>query len=290
MGRAHGVPVIAPATSAVPAGSAGLGKRLLSSVLLLPLFVWIVVWGPAWAFTALVIGVGAIGQWEFSRMFRRADVAGASGLGLVAGTAVTASFAFPEALPPVLTGAVMAVLVGALARGGRDIARAWAGAAVTVLGIGYVNLLLGHALWLHGLPDGVSWVLLLVLVTWVGETAAYVVGSTMGRHPLAPVVSPRKTIEGAVAQLLVSPLAAAAASAWLFPERRLVDAVALGVLLGVAGQVGDLVESLLKRSVGAKDTGQMLPGHGGMLDRIDGLLFNAPVLFYYVWATRGLHA
>ena len=128
----------------------------------------------------------------------------------------------------------------------------------------------------------VGFPLLLVSVTWLGETAAYLVGSTLGRHKLAPVISPRKTVEGAVAQLAVSVLAALGARAWFFPALSLQSAIVVGLLLGVVGQAGDLMESAIKRSVDTKDTGRVIPGHGGMLDRIDALLFAAPVLFYYL--------
>jgi phosphatidate cytidylyltransferase len=187
---------------------------------------------------------------------------------------------------PDRAGAAFAVvLLGLLAAsldGGVGGPARWQRVAVTLLGVCYVNWLLGHAISLRALPDGVHWILLLVWVTWIGETAAYAVGSLVGRHKLAPGISPGKTVEGAVAQLAASLLAALTAGGWLFPGLRVWDAVAVGVLLGVLGQVGDLVESALKRSVGTKDTGNVMPGHGGILDRIDGLLFNAPVLFYYV--------
>ena len=101
-------------------------------------------------------------------------------------------------------------------------------------------------------------------MTWIGETAAYTVGSLVGRHKLAPGVSPGKTVEGAIAQFAASLLAALTAGGWLFPGLRVGDAVIVGVLLGVLGQVGDLVESALKRSVGTKDTGNVIPGHGGL--------------------------
>ena len=103
-------------------------------------------------------------------------------------------------------------------------------------------------------------------------------------------ISPGKTVEGAIAQFAASLIAALTAGGWLFPGLRVGDAVIVGVLLGVLGQVGDLVESALKRSVGTKDTGNVIPGHGGILDRIDGLLFNAPVLFYYVTYGRAWSA
>jgi phosphatidate cytidylyltransferase len=110
---------------------------------------------------------------------------------------------------------------------------------------------------------------------------AYVVGSTLGRHKLAPVISPRKTVEGAVAQVAASVLTGAALGAWLLPGCGMTAALAGGALLGVVGQVGDLAESVLKRSVGTKDTGGIIPGHGGLLDRIDSLLFNLPAFFYF---------
>ena len=119
-------------------------------------------------------------------------------------------------------------------------------------------------------------------VVWIGDSAAYYVGSRWGRHKMAPVVSPNKSWEGAAASLLA---AAAAAALWSWIVRREVapGVVALGALANVAGQLGDLVESLFKRGSGFKDSGQLLPGHGGMLDRIDGLLFAAPVL-WIAWA------
>jgi phosphatidate cytidylyltransferase len=176
---------------------------------------------------------------------------------------------------------VLGLLAASLDRGSAGPER-WQRVAVTLLGVCYVNWLLGHAISLRALPDGVQWILLLVWVTWIGETAAYLVGSLAGRHKLVPGISPGKTVEGAVAQLVASVLAALTAGGWLFPGLQLRDAVAVGILLGVLGQVGDLVESALKRSVGVKDAGNVIPGHGGILDRIDGLLFNVPVLFYYV--------
>jgi len=201
-------------------------------------------------------------------------------VGLVAGTVLTASFALPISERIAFTAVLLGVLLAAVARLGSE-RIAWEPAAVTVLGICYVNWLLGYGFWLRDLPAGDDWVLLLVWVTWMGETAAYVAGSTLGRTQLAPVISPRKTVEGALAQLVVSVLAAWAAQAWFFTELGTGRAVVAGLLLGVVGQVGDLAESFLKRSCSTKDTGGLIPGHGGMLDRLDSLLFNTPVLYYY---------
>jgi phosphatidate cytidylyltransferase len=260
---------------------AGLARRILSTMILLPALVWLVAYAGGWAFTALTVLVAGLGLWEFVRLFDRAGLAMFPIVTLVGGMAVTASFAVTDLTPVALT----LVLLGALAAGlRRPVGRApaWEPVAITMLGVCYVGWLLGHAIWLRAHAAGVDWILLLLWVTWIGETMAYLIGSTMGRRKLAAVVSPKKTVEGAVAQLVSSPVAALAVGYWLMPWMSGREAVGVGLLLGVAGQVGDLVESLLKRSVGTKDTGDIIPGHGGILDRVDGLLFNTPVLFYYV--------
>lgn len=257
-----------------------LAKRVVSAVLFLPFFVWLIDYAPGWLFPAFVVLAGALGQWEFTRMFGRAGFQVYPWLGLLAGGAVTGSFVVPGASPPVLSLTVAASLIVSLSKVG-DRGPAWEPCALTLLGVLYVNWLLGYALWLRALPYGASWIFLLVWVTWAGESAAYFVGSAVGRHKLSPRISPAKSVEGAVAQLLISLPAALVGRWWFFPECSVRDALIVGVILGCMGQVGDLVESSLKRSARAKDTGGVIPGHGGLLDRLDSLLFNTPALFYY---------
>jgi phosphatidate cytidylyltransferase len=274
---------------------ASLVKRALSVLILLPVFLAIVLAGPAWLFAATVVAVGAAAQWEFTGMYARAGIRTRRIAGLLGGILVTASFALSSSGPPfdeggvtlALTAVVLVLMALALWRQpGEPVA--WAPVAVTVLGIVYVNWLLGYGVWLRELPFGREWLLLLVWVTWLGETAAYLVGSSVGRHPLAPTISPKKTIEGGVAQVVASLLAAVTAPVWFFGALPLHRALIVGALLGVVGQVGDLVESALKRGAGTKDTGHLIPGHGGLLDRIDSLLFNTPVIFYYASCGRML--
>jgi phosphatidate cytidylyltransferase len=277
-------PLPAPTDASAPSSSSRmshLGKRVLSTVILVPIFVWILLGGPAWVFALVIVGVSMLANWEFTRMFQRAGVPVLREAGLLWGGLVTLAFVRSDRAGAAFAVVVLGLLAASLDRGNAGPER-WQRVAVTLLGICYVNWLLGHAISLRALPDGVHWILLLVWVTWIGETAAYLVGSLAGRHKLAPGISPGKTVEGAIAQLVASVLAALVAGGWLFPGLQLRDAVAVGILLGVLGQVGDLVESALKRSVGVKDAGNVIPGHGGILDRIDGLLFNVPVLFYYV--------
>jgi phosphatidate cytidylyltransferase len=266
-----------------PAGRSALLKRLASAIVLLPVFLLIVVKAPAYLFNAVVVLASAAALWELLRLFEAVGRPVDRWLALVAGTAVTAAFAASRLMEPLalpvftLLVAVVAVLSAPVWRGVPDVERS----ANTLLAIMYVGWLLGFGILLHHTsPLGDELVLLVVGVTWVGETAAYLVGSTMGRHLLAPVVSPRKTVEGAVAQLLASIATGGLLAAWLLPSCGVGVGLAAGALLGVVGQFGDLAESVIKRSAGAKDTGGLIPGHGGVLDRIDSLLFNFPAVYY----------
>jgi phosphatidate cytidylyltransferase len=154
--------------------------------------------------------------------------------------------------------------------------------AITLFGILYVSWLLSHLVLLRGLSSGKELVFYVLLVVWAGDTGAYYVGSYLGQHKLAPVISPKKTIEGAVGGLIASLLASCIAKWTFLPLLDYRHCLALGLLLAVISQLGDLGESMLKRAVNIKDSGTILPGHGGILDRLDGVMFAAPVLYYYV--------
>ena len=163
-------------------------------------------------------------------------------------------------------------------------------AAVTVLSVMYIILFGGHLIAVRvGFRPALAKHLLgfYFLVLMGSDVAAYYAGRAFGRHKLAPTVSPGKTWEGAIAGMLASLLLAVAAHYWFFLNLPLKFALPLAALMNVLGVVGDLTESALKRSAGAKDTAQILPGHGGVLDRIDSLLFNAPVIYYFAWAYFG---
>ena len=260
-------------------------KRLASTLVLLPVFLLIVIKGPGWMFTGLVVIASATALWELMRLFEQGGRPTYRWLGVLSGTAVTAAFGASRLLDPLVLPAFTVTLVAGLVLS----VAVWQGApatepaANTLLGVIYVGWLLGFGILLHHISPML--VIFLVAVTWIGETTAYVVGSTIGRHRLAPVISPRKTIEGAVAQVIASVLSAAAFGAWLLPQCGMGVALAGGALLGVVAQAGDLAESAIKRSVGTKDAGELIPGHGGVLDRIDSLLFNLPAFYYFTLAT-----
>lgn len=261
-------------------------RRLASAVVLLPVFVLVLMRAPAYLFDALVVGASALALWELTRMLELGGRPVHRVLGVVGGTAVTAAFAAvsatadPFAAPAFVLVAVVAAVVAAPLW--RAAAPATEPAANTLLAVLYIGWLLGYGILLqHSVPRGDELVLFVVGVTWIGETMAYVVGSTLGRRKLAPVISPRKTVEGAIAQVAASVAAAAALGPWLLSGCGLAGVLASGAVLGIVGQVGDLTESVIKRSVGTKDTGAIIPGHGGVLDRIDSLLFNLPAFYYF---------
>lgn len=274
-----------PVTAAPAAGGRAPGlARVATAAVLVPAFVWTVLAGPPWLFAALVTVASGLAARELERLFRLGGQPSYGALPVLLAPAVAASFALPAAggpLPAATLAAAVALLLSAPLW--RAPGPAMVPAGLAVLAVVYVGWLPGHAILLHRLADGPALVLVLVGVTWVGETAAYLVGSAIGRRPLAPVLSPRKTLEGGAAQVLASVAAAVALGPlWLLPDWAAGRAALAGLLLGVVGQVGDLAESALKRSAGVKDTGGLLPGHGGLLDRVDGLLFNAPAFYYLV--------
>ena len=154
--------------------------------------------------------------------------------------------------------------------------------ALGILGFGIPYFALPIAA-LHRLQEIDPWVVfLLMAIVWLGDTAAYYVGSRMGRHTMAPTISPKKSWEGAAAGFITGLVAAAVWSALRLDS---IDPLVLAVaaLTAVAAQIGDLVESMIKRGAGVKDSGTVLPGHGGVLDRLDAMLFAAPVLLFSLW-------
>ncbi len=257
---------------------AALARRVLSAAVFIPLFLWVLYGAAVEVFFLFVLLLSAGAQREFTRMFERDGEGVYPWIGSLAGLGVTASFLVEGAAPLVLTVAVLVLLTAPLGDGRRP---AWGPTALTLLGVCYVNWLLGYAIWLRRLPSGAEWIVFLLAVTWSGETAAYLVGSRIGRRPLAPSISPGKTLEGAAAQVLASLVAAGLISRAFFPGRPLAVGLLAGLLLGLVGQCGDLAESVLKRSAHTKDASGLIPGHGGLLDRLDSLLFNTPALFYY---------
>ena len=235
--------------------------------------------------------LGLIEFWVLARKQQiRPDVAAQ----LLSGVALLTIFYFTQRgkLPDLLMIQIILLLLtaGSLTASmvrGAPFDRMISSVGATVISVMYVALLGGHliAVRVGFAPQLSKHVLSFFFLVLMGsDSAAYYGGRLFGRYKLAPNVSPGKTWEGAIAGMLASLLLAAAAHYWFFPELPLKLALPLAAAMNVVGVFGDLTESALKRSAGAKDTAQILPGHGGILDRMDSLLFNAPLIYYFAWA------
>ncbi len=161
----------------------------------------------------------------------------------------------------------------------RDLTTVIAQLGITLLGFFYLPLLLSVLAKLRALESGVEWVFFVLALVMIGDSAAYFVGSAIGKVKLYPAISPNKTVEGALGGLVGSLLAALMFSNLFLPELGYGPVILVALIVGVFSQVGDLFESMLKRSCGVKDSGTMIPGHGGLLDRLDSLLFAFPAAY-----------
>ena len=265
-----------------------LKQRIITAAVALPLILFAVWFGDPY-FSLFIAAASAVGSLEFYRMVSQSGKGHPlTVFGLLWAAALTLSplglhYLDINLLPPIISAAVMLSLVGILLRSERENAfQDWAWTAAGAL---YLGWLLGYWLNLNLLPQGREWVYLALLTVFANDSGAYFIGRRWGRRKLVPGISPGKTREGALGGLLSS--LAGAAVVFLLLERFLSfslpwwQVILLGFLISLFAQLGDLVESLLKRNLEAKDAGYLLPGHGGALDRLDSLIFVAPVVYYY---------
>ncbi len=259
-------------------------ERVLTALIGLPLFLLLVFKASHPVFSLAVLVVALLGLKEFYDLVGRADTGVQTFIGLLIGALLIRSFYYGD-FSLIVRVLALAVLLTLIVRtlSGRALTQAVQEVGVTFLGLMYVCFLFGYLVLIREQGDGRAWVFFLFLLIWAGDTGAYYVGRTFGKHKLLEKISPNKTVEGAVGGLASTLAAAWLCRYFLFPHLSVLSITFLALVLGVAGQVGDLAESLIKRASGAKDSGTLFPGHGGILDRFDGILFAAPVLYYAVW-------
>jgi len=272
-------------------------KRILTALILIPLVLLLVFLGPwwQWLFTLVVAGVATLAAWEFMGMV---ELSGARPPRIAVLVAILALFAANYEWPG-QGAAIFGILCLSLlvyCTFFRPVEEMLASASTSIFCVFYIGVTLRTLPALRDNPDGngASLLTFLLCVVWAGDIAALYVGKLWGRRKLVPTLSPNKTWEGALGSLAGSLLATGALlglatlfESWNSAKLSYSDGpwwywLALAVLINAAGQVGDLAESALKRSVGVKDSGSILPGHGGALDRIDALLVAAPVLWYFL--------
>lgn len=250
-------------------------KRVVTALLLIPFFIYIVLWAPSWAFLVTVSAVAVLCFREYANLVALHGIAKPNVFGYVAGLLVL--------LLPGKDGVffvLIALLAMSLALRSREMAQALPDAAALLLGVAYVFGSLRSAVELRAINP--YWLFFALSLNWAGDIVALYVGRAFGRHKLAPEVSPGKSWEGSLGSTVASVVYGAFYFHWLLPAVPLAAALGLTVVANVAGQLGDLCESALKRGAGVKDSGTLLPGHGGWLDRVDSSLFALPVVYFVV--------
>jgi phosphatidate cytidylyltransferase len=257
-------------------------KRLISALCILPPLILLVRYGSSVHFLLLLTIIVGLSLIEFYRMIAAKGLPCWQWLGVAFGLILPLAFYLGGEITQavVATMVILTVVTGLFVQ--QDLSISVQSAAFTLLGALYIGWLLSYVILLRLLSEGSSYVFYIFGVVWLGDAVAMYVGNYIGRHKLAPIISPRKTIEGAIGGVFGSLCGAALGGFWLLEHLTLTQSLAIGGILAVLAQVGDLSESLLKRGVGIKDSGVLIPGHGGILDKVDGILFCAPALYYYV--------
>ena len=254
----------------------GLAWRLATAAVGIPLLLGVIYAGGP-LYLLVIAAALAVGLIEFTRAFKVADTPLTGTLALATAAVAAGAARGPAAVLAVAVAGTVASLVLLVVRG--QVATAGHDWSPAVAGFAYVGLLGQSFVALRWLEDGRDWVYLAAFTTFATDTGAYAVGRLLGRHKLAPRISPGKTVEGGLGGFLAGALAAVALNRLLGLDRPDAAMLALGAGAAVAGQLGDLAESLIKRSAGVKDMGTLLPGHGGVLDRLDSLLFVVPLVY-----------
>lgn len=248
-------------------------KRIATSVIGIPLVIAVIVYAPAWLFTAVVAAFAALAFDEFLCLVSIGNSAHPGRWMLALAVAVVAAFHLGlQWVVAAMAASVMVVMTSTVFT--RSVESGLARMSSATSGLVYTAVLPGFLLML---PREAT--LVLFGLTWIGDSAAYYGGSAFGRRLLAPQISPKKTVEGAIFGLLGSLAAGLSMGWWLLGENPIGFSLVV-ILTSLAGQAGDLAESVLKRSAGVKDSSSILPGHGGILDRLDSLFFSAPVFYW----------
>ncbi len=263
--------------------------RALTTVVFLPLFYWVVKFLPIayfFTFAALVLLLATI---EFQNLTRHTG----ERFYLIPALAVSLMLLVSRVIPAlpfdlvVLLGIVVVLLWSLLVDG--SIETAFNGSAYTLLGIFTLAAPLSAMVALKHADTqpaaypglGADLIFTLFLVIWLGDSGAYIFGSLLGKHKLAPSISPKKSVEGAVFNVIFNLVGACIAKLWFFHRLSWQDVLVIGLIIGTAGMLGDLVESMWKRKADIKDSAGIIPGHGGLLDRLDSFVLSAPLLYAY---------
>jgi phosphatidate cytidylyltransferase len=254
--------------------------RELTALIASPIAIWIIGWSHPLVFDATVALCAFLALYEFLILGRRKGFHLPITLCILVAAFILAAFIL-EPISVEMGVFVALLLIPAsyvFTKGSID--EALPSSAIAVMATLYVGMLGGSLIRMRSdFPVGPKLVCFLLVVVWIGDAGAYYTGKAFGRHKLSPRISPKKTVEGLVGGITTSIIAAVVIHFTFFPEFPLMHAIVAGVILSACGVIGDLAESLWKRSADVKDSGTLIPGHGGFLDRFDSIFFTAPILY-----------
>lgn len=268
--------------------TAAVALPIIIASIILPLYFPVAVW----LFTAIAAFALAAGMFEFYSLTKKLELKADAGIAYIGAAVlffwfiVDAPAKAPDMLIATACAFIAAVLITQTFRFRSDFTKMLTGAGVTVLGVFYIVFLGGFLVSTRmGFDSGTGLSTHLLgyffLVIFGSDSGAYFAGRAFGKHKLAPSISPGKTVEGLIGGILAAAAFAALATFWFFPELPYQWSIPLACIIAIVGVLGDLCESAIKRGAGTKDAASILPGHGGLLDRLDSLLFGAPILYYF---------
>lgn len=256
--------------------------REITALVGAPIAIWIVGWGHEYVFDGAMALIAVLALHEFLSLGKAKGYDLPVVLCIAIMLVIMAAFILQELSVEIGMFAALLIIPASYVFSRKPLQDSLPSSAIAVLATTYVGMLGGSLIRLRNdFPVGSKLVYFLLLVVWLGDSGAYYVGKTFGKHKLSPRISPKKTIEGLAGGIATSVITAIVIHLTFFREFPLVHAIIAGVILSFAGVVGDLAESMWKRSADVKDSGTLIPGHGGFLDRFDSILFTAPILYCY---------
>lgn len=257
-------------------------SREITAAIASPIVIWLIGWSHEYVFDAVIAAVAVLALIEFVNLGRHKGYDIPLPLCIVIVIIIVAAFIIEHLSVEIGVFAALLLIPASYVFSRKPLEDSLPSSAVAVLATTYVGMLTGSLIRLRNdFPEGWKLVFFLLLVVWLGDSGAYYVGKKFGKRKLSPRISPKKTIEGLAGGMATSIVAAVVIHFTFFQNFPLHHAIIAGVLLSFAGVVGDLAESMWKRSADVKDSGTLLPGHGGFLDRFDSILFTAPILYCY---------
>ncbi len=256
--------------------------REITALVAAPAAIWITGWGPAWLFNATIALIAVLAMWEFLALGKAKGYDVPTPLCIAIMLIIISAFILDDLSVELGMFAALLIIPASYVVTNKSLENSLPSSAIAVLATTYVGMLGGSLIRLHNdFAEGYKLVFFLLLVVWLGDSGAYYVGKQFGKHKLSPRISPKKTIEGLIGGISTSVITAVVIHYTFFPEFPLLHAIIAGVILSFAGVIGDLAESMWKRSAAVKDSSNLIPGHGGFLDRFDSILFTAPILYCY---------